>query len=67
MLNLKVTTLIMFLVVSAGVGAAGSTIVMQTNKPTATTPTAALDCKPSPRAETFRHADTVNTGRNKEY
>lgn len=67
MLNLKVTTLIMFLVVSAGVGAAGSTIVMRTNSPAATDANAALNCKPSPRAETFRHADTVNTGRDKEY
>ena len=67
MLNLKVTTLITLLIVSAGVGAVGSTIVMRTNSPAATDASTAMNCKPSPRAETFRHADTVNTGRDKEY
>ncbi|HGC8067015.1 TPA: hypothetical protein ACI1IR_004375 [Yersinia enterocolitica] len=68
MLNLKVTTLVVFLVASAGIGAAGSAIVMKMTSIATADATAVLNCKPSAQpAEKFRHADPVNTGRNKEY
>lgn len=69
MLNLKVSTLMMYLILAAGVSAAGTTIFINMNNTASADATAVLNCKQPPvrSAETFRHADTVNTGRSKEY
>lgn len=68
MLNLKVSTLVIYLIVSAGVSAAGTTVFIKMNSTASADAAAVLNCKPPARsAETFRHADPVNTGRNKEY
>lgn len=65
MLNLKITTLVIFMVVSAAVGVAGTTLIMTATSASADA-TAVLNCKPQ-AAEPLRHVDPVNTGRNKEY
>lgn len=66
MLSLKASTLALCVIASAGIGAAGSAVVMTMTS--SATASASLTCQPTARpAETFRHADPVNTGRNKEY
>lgn len=69
MVNLKVSTLAIYLVIAAGVSAAGTTLFINTNSAATADVTAVANCKQPPvrSAETFRHADTVNTDRTKEY
>ena len=68
MLSLKASTLALCVVASVGIGAAGSAVVMKMTSSATADATASLSCAPATRpAETFRHADPVNTGRNKEY
>jgi hypothetical protein len=67
MLNLKVTSLIVYLVLAGAVGA-GSTYLISMNSFASADATAVLNCKnPSRSAEPLRHVDPVNSGRNKEY
>jgi len=68
MLSLKASTLALCVIASAGIGAAGSAVVLNMTSSASADASASLTCKPTARpAETFRHADPVNTGRNKEY
>ncbi|MBD8483930.1 hypothetical protein [Pseudomonas coleopterorum] len=68
MLSLKASTLAMCVVASVAIGAAGSMVVMKMTSSANADASASLTCQPTTRpAETFRHADPVNTGRNKEY
>lgn len=67
MLNLKITTLIVYLLLAGGVGAGGSYFISMNSSASADA-TAVLNCKtPGRAAEPSRHVDPVNTGRDKEY
>lgn len=65
MLNLKITTLVIFMFAAAAAGVAGTALVMTSSSASADA-TAVLNCKPQ-ASEPLRHVDPVNTGRNKEY
>lgn len=69
MFNLKITTLMMYLVVAAGIGAGGTMFVIHMNNTATANATAVMNQKPQPirPTETLRHVETVNTGRTKEY
>ncbi|WP_443694903.1 hypothetical protein [Pseudomonas sp.] len=69
MINLKITTLIMYLVVAAGVSAGGTMFLIHMNNTASVDAMAVMNSKSQPvrPAETFRHIDPVNTGRTKEY
>lgn len=69
MINLKVSTLVICLIVAAGMSAAGTSFFFSMRNTISTDATAVANCKqPTVQpAETFRHAESVNTGRNKEY
>lgn len=68
MINLKVSTLVMCLIVAAGISAAGTSLFFNMRNTASADAPAVLNCKPPVRsAETFRHVEPVNTGRNKEY
>jgi hypothetical protein len=68
-INLKVSTLVMCLIIAAGISAAGTSLFFNMRNTASADATAVLNCKQPPdrSAETFRHAEPVNTGRNKEY
>ncbi|CZZ75360.1 MULTISPECIES: hypothetical protein [Gammaproteobacteria] len=67
MLNIKVITLVLLLAGSAVIGGAGTAVYINSASATADA-TAVLNCKPDQRpAETFKHVDPVNTGRDKGY
>lgn len=63
MLNLKVTTLVIFLVASAAVGAAGSTAITRMTSSV----TAVSDCKQLYPSETRKKGVIVNSATGKEY
>lgn len=69
MINLKVSTLVMCLTLAAGISAAGMSFLFSMHSTALSDSTDILNCKqPTVRsAETFRHAEPVSTGRNKEY
>ncbi|EIC0560688.1 hypothetical protein NWJ54_004514 [Salmonella enterica] len=67
MLNIKIVYLVLLLAGSAVVGGAGTAIYINSASATADA-SAVLNCKPEQRpAETFKHVDPVNSGRNKGY
>lgn len=68
MLNLKIATLVVYLLIATGVGAGGSALFISMNSSASADATAVLNCKqPIRPAEPRRHADTVNSGRDKEF
>jgi len=67
MLNLKITTLVIYLLVAGGIGA-GSMFVIRNDSTASADATAVMNCKaPDHPAEPRRHVEPVNSGRNKEY
>jgi hypothetical protein len=72
MLNLKITTLLLYLLLAGGVGA-GSMFFIRNDNTALADATAVMNCKApdfpteTRRVEPRRHVETVNSGRDKEY